>query len=199
MPNWIESVFKHFERLLRFVYPGALLLTLLYLSSPNFGCLKCLSYVNEIDKGIETNDLWPFLLVVTVAGIVIYYFQQLVITAFISIFTVKSGWQLEPDPDKLPWKCCRKLAGHCDGLIKTIIYRWYGEKLDSYFNYAWAINHAAFITSWLTLIFAFFIKTSDSIMDNISAIIIPSAILLLFGSIWHHLLLTRAQAKSYFK
>jgi hypothetical protein len=195
MPNWIESIFNNFERLLRWIYPGALFLLLLYLSNP-----KCLNYLEESDKYIWTNNLWLLIMLAIVAGIVIYFFQQLVVTAIISFFTVWSGWQIEPDPSKLRWKCCRKIAGHFNWWARTVTNRWkYPKRIDSYFNYAWGINHAAFITSWLTLTFFFFIKKDDSIMSTFpSWIIILATILLFLGSLIQHLWLTRAQAISYF-
>ncbi len=45
MQNWAESIFKNFERIIRWIYPGALFLSLLYLTSPN-----CLNFIREIGK-----------------------------------------------------------------------------------------------------------------------------------------------------
>lgn len=183
MQNWIDSIFRNFERILRWIYPGALFLSLLYLSSPN-----CLNFIKEV----EAVHSWLLLLFAVIAGCIIYLSQQ-VITQLFSLLITGSRWEWEPDHEKLHWGCCRYIA-RCffDPWADLTISRFKPQKhLDSWLNLAWARYHATFITAWLILIF-FFFKSSQSILSLIQPwIVFFFVAILLFGSILQFLWLTR--------
>lgn len=187
MQNWAESIFKNFERILRWIYPGALFLSLLYLTGSDI--------LNFIRK-IEPNHSWFFLvLVAAVAGFVIYLFQQQVIAQFISFFTMLSDWDKESDPSKLPWgKYCQKMAKHADKWVTATIARWNSpELLNPYLDYAFARYHATSITAWLTLLFLM-VKSPGSALSLIPLwVVILFAVSLLLGSIWEYLWLSRVK------
>ncbi len=124
-----EAIGKGFERILRWIYPGALFLVLLALSWPNF--------YGEI---IARPTVLIELIVIGVAGgFAAYLIQSNVLNQLISIITLALGWEinaLESGQDGP--KCLKCLADKFfDPWAKATKARWSTKNdINPYLDYA---------------------------------------------------------------
>jgi hypothetical protein len=192
MQDISEALGKNFERLLRWVYPGALFLVLLRMSRPE---------AFDAVAHDEPVNVWGLVVVGLVAGFVVYLIQSYVVNYFVLLlfqlknWDVNQGLQVAPPetPEREPrWVFLRPLARLFDRYAQAIRDRVnLSEPLVNYLNYAWAAFHAVFITGWLTLVF-FCVNDNQSVMDNVSAwYILPPAVLLLCGGLFTYAYLSR--------
>ena len=193
MVNLIDALGKSFERLLRWIYPGALFLVLLYLSSPP--CINVLTSINGIA------GVWGLVLVAVVAGMAVYIAQAYIFNQIVSLCFSPSGL-LHKKTKTLNRGKAKKLAKFADTWGEGAWRRW-GiqteqltdrhaiERLNGWLDYAWSAYHAGCITLWLTLTF-FCFSASNSILGSISPWIIwPFMGVLLVSLLWQYLILTR--------
>jgi hypothetical protein len=153
----VDSIFKNFERLLRWFYPGILLLILLPLSQ--------LNTIDEIQT-YSKDSFWLFMIVVFGIGAAIYLGQN-VLNQIISIITELTKWDvamnLDGDPDIIlygerrpPVKWLRWLAPFFDkqaGEIERKIARdKQSDNKSSLMDYLWGTYHATSITAWLLFV-----------------------------------------------
>ena len=192
MGDLIDSIGRNFQRLLRWVYPGALFLVLLRISSPDaFNHLACLNL------GI---GLWGLVVGGLVAGFVIYLFQGYFVSYIVTFIFIWAKWDvrqgLQVPAPKIREKC--KCIPYCvlhffDRMAVATRRRWNGsvpKGLGNYLDYAFAAYHAVMMTGWLTLVFVFVsIFNSDSVL-RWWILFIP-AILFLVGGIITYMLLGR--------
>ena len=131
MAKLVEVICKYFERLLRWVYPGALFLVLLLLSS-----------TSDSFKDLFLRENWLLILVVVTFGAVIYIFQSALINIIIGLLLIPCN------------KCRRWDSFLSDHYAKRILIRYPTKKsANEYLNYSWAFYHATSITAWLPLSF----------------------------------------------
>jgi hypothetical protein len=190
----IDSTSANLERILRWVYPGALFIGLLYASQPIF--LKAL-YSEIHTWGLVAGGL--------VVGSIVYLFQSYVVGYVITVplillkWDVRQGLQKEPKGETTkPCYCrrCRCIERFFDRMAEATRDRWSDkvpEKVNNYLNYAWATYKAVLITGWLTLFFYLFVdKEKGSILHNVECWWIPlAASLLIVGGLFTYLLLSR--------
>ena len=207
MPNLEEFIGKNFERVLRWIYPGALFVVLLYASHPG--------YFNGPDGLYAKIGLWGLVVGALVAGFIIYLFQAYVIGYIITVPFIFSGWDVrqrlpkkvkETNTERKPGiktklKCCReRTVSLFDTMARATRDRWSDEvppKLNNYQNYAWATYHAVLMTGWLTLFFYLSRnKSADSIFRDVPCwcVILPASLFIL-GGFFTYLLLTRIPPK----
>jgi hypothetical protein len=170
----IYSIGANFERLLRWVYPGALFLVLLRMSRPDvFNALACRNL------GI---GLWGLVVGGLVAGFVIYLFQGYVVSYIINVVFILLKWDVrqrlqcdhgerETESKKQPVSCVRWMLPLFDGMAAGTRERWSisdTQKLGNHLDYAWATYKVVLITGWLTIIF-FGINESGSVFSSATA------------------------------
>lgn len=191
MGGLVESLGRSFERLLRWLYPGALFLVLLYLSSR--------SVFNSIRR---VQDPWALVFVAIVAGMVTYLLQTYVVNQFISLlFDLPCLRLLSTDTEQLKGrpKCLAEGAARWgEPAWRRWGISWHErsdeqakERLNSWLDYSWSTYHAGFITVWLTLVF-FCNSDRGSFLSNISPWLVWGlAIPLIASLLWQYLILTR--------
>lgn len=187
MADLVDSIGRNFERLLRWVYPGAFFLVLLRLSNRS-------AYDNLLKVEPE---LWALVVAGIVAGVVVYLLQGYVLNMGLSILVTRIGWDVnarEGNENPSWWPTCLDRLAHLfDRIAQGTKRRWGGmnrQGLGNYLNYAWATYHATSITGWLTLVFYYFVKDDSSVLAKLPFWAIPfPAILLVLGSLltWCHL------------
>lgn len=144
MDKVVGSIAGTLERLLRWVYPGALFLILLYVSD------------REAFVGLQAVHWpWGLILLGLVAGFVVYLFQANIVTQALSLVALSNNWvanALVAPP--------REASPIFDGEARAILRRWghSRKRLNSYLDYSWAGYHATSITGWLPLAFLVFGK-----------------------------------------
>jgi hypothetical protein len=193
MGELIYAVGKNFERLLRWIYPGALFLVLLGMSKPD-----AFDHLAKLDDGI---GLWGLVIVGLVGGVVTYLVQGYVVGFALAIIFNLLRWDVNQglQVDVFAWstrpRCCpRGVERFFDRMAKATVNRQGGsvtESLGNYLNYAHGTYHAILITGWLTVVF-YGINEQGSVFSNISAwAVLPPAILLMLGGILWFAILTR--------
>jgi len=198
----IDSIGKNFERLLRWVYPGALFLVLLYASKPNF-----FKNLTSVDNAI---GIWGLVVGGLVAGVIVYLLQGYVVSYIINVAFMLLRWDVrqrlqcdhgerETESKKQPVSCVRWMLPLFDGMAAGTRERWSisdTQKLGNHLTYAWATYKAVLITGWLTIIF-FGINESGSVFSSATAwAVLPPAILLLLGGLFTYLILSRIPVKN---
>jgi hypothetical protein len=192
----IDSIGANFERILRWVYPGALFIVLLYASRP-------IVLENLHDK----IGIWGLVASGLVSGFVIYLFQGYVISQLITIFFILIKWDIRQGLQVDPYKSekgtnakpeTNPIVRLFDRMARATQERWSigdPQNLGNYLNYTWAIYHAVLMTGWLTL---FFYLTRKESADSIPIfqditwwwVVVPAS-LLIVGGLFTHLLLSR--------
>jgi len=149
MGDLIRAVDSSFQRLLRWVYPGGLLLVLLYIASEK----------DLIGWELQLSSL--LIVVVFFAGATLYLFQTTVINQIISTFATLTRLEKNAiDDNARPMRGFIAIANFFDKWAREAEIRWpphrgdiQRDDIQSFLNYRWAVYHATLITGWLTLIF----------------------------------------------
>jgi len=128
----IEVICKYFERLLRWVYPGAL-----------FWVLVLLSPVSGYFKDTFLINYWLIVLAVVTIGAIIYIVQSAIVNTIIGLILI------------LLSNRCKQWGNFLNSHYANRILNRYPtkDKANEYLNYAWAFYHATSITAWLPLSF----------------------------------------------
>lgn len=182
-----EFVARNFERLLRWAYPGLLFLVLLELSKRGT--------LGEVAHAVpQVGPLWTLGVTGLVAGSAVYLFQSYVVGEFFS-FLEFGLWEIDNHSRTLPFTDPNRQLSLVDRFALAVRRRWAGPHLDSWLNYAWATDHAAFITGWLPT--AFYIvnratKPDSSWLGSLAwwQVYAP-ALALIIGAVWVHARLNR--------
>ncbi len=145
-----EAIGKGFERVLRWLYPGALFLILLAVSWPDFYNLPI----------VTTYGLTAIIVVGLTAGFITYLVQAYVLKELLVWVTKLIRWDvtlLRLPPDPIRFCFLRWLAKTlCNPWAEAITKRWPTRKeLDGYLHYSFAAFHAMMITAWLPPLFRF--------------------------------------------
>lgn len=149
----VRAIDETFQRILRWVYPGGLVLTLLYIGNKAGNVCYLNNFINFNNLSIVQ------LIVVFIIGAFIYLFQAGVFNLIPSFITVKLNWNINAAGGSQTVKWLRSFAGHFDKWAISATKRWSGNdpkgtpRIDNYLNYAWSIYHSIAITSYITLIF----------------------------------------------
>lgn len=192
----IDTIFTHFERLLRWFYPGGLILVLLWMSRPtDFNRLADGATVGgAVVTTPSVDGPWDLIVGALIAGFAAYLIQHGVINQVMSLL-----WPpLVPEGDAGQGS----VGGKRSRVLEIIkIWHWLDRRLDrvaentrnrwsdglpknlqNYLNYAWGVHHAVMMTGWLTFVF-FFINDSDSFFDHAPdwSIYLVASLLLLGG------------------
>jgi len=213
MESIMEALGKGFERILRWIYPGALFLVLLFLSHP-----KSLKELLEISP---FSNEWEIIIVILIAGMVVYLIHALFLNQIISIPFLKSGLLHKSDMEllrdsgeKLNKKnYMKKLVPLVNAWIEPTICKFglnnealtkrERERFRSYLDYAWGTYHAASITLWLAIFFLI-VNEKDSKIDLLTHWGVPwffLAISIIFFFfflflLWEYLVLVRLDLRA---
>jgi hypothetical protein len=158
MSNSVGSLLDHFERILRWIYPGLLVLTLW----PG----KIGSIVGNMDY--RGDSFWPFFLVAIGIGAGIYLVQYSVVFQILNIKAQKIGWDVakytyDYDPNGLrPMPSTPfyyRMAQLFDPQVTEIERKIKrdeesGNKKSSMMDYQWGMYHAISITGFLLFSYA---------------------------------------------
>ena len=168
MPPLGDLLGKSLERLLRWVYPGVLLLGLLFLAD-----------INVFRKFDREFYVWVAVGFVWIAGFVIFTLQRFVVNEFITLLLDFRGWNSLPRANRrpfldgpFPWLC-----SYIDRLAKSSGDRFgqTGEtragKIGDYLNERWGISHAIAITAWLPWAVKPYAMPESPLLDNIPLLI----------------------------
>ena len=189
MQNSAEYLGRNFERLLRWVYPGALFLVLLRMSRP-----QAFKAVADVESG----NVWDLVVVGLAAGFVVYLLQGYVINQLISAVAQLLRWDVNVYPSDQPihCRCLRCLVRWVDPQARSIRRRYSTcESLNSYLDYAWGVYHALSITGWLTILF-FGIRAKGSVLASNGCwgwVVFGTALLLFIASLWAYAQLSRVR------
>ena len=198
MDNLVDSLGRSFERLLRWVYPGALFIVLLRLARPaDFETLATIKLAGD-------ESLWGLLVGGIVAGVIAYLLQGYVVNVVVSGVFIYLKWDVNVPFDRpqwvqrvLGWWGIRQVASEfahlVDAMARNSRRRW-ESKLSNWLDYVWGVHHATAVTGWLTLFFYLLWNEPESRFDRAAAweILAPSATLLL-AALFLHAVLVRVK------
>ncbi len=171
----IDVLGNSFERILRWIYPGVLIVVLAYWGKPS---LLCSVNIQGIDR------IWGLVLVALVTGFVAYILQNYVLCECIGTILKKMGF---PDHAEDGKNCfVTKADKNLDEAWRRFGHR--RDVMNSYLNYALGQFHAALMTGWLTIVF-WGISDAGSSLRNLPVLVV--AILILFASLWQYMVLSR--------
>jgi len=189
----VQSLGGNFERILRWIYPGALFLVLLRMSKPH--AFKSLATPNDI------GGPWELIIAGLVAGFAAYLIQAYALNHLVSLVFQVANWDINTglhvnvrSGAGQPKLGLERLAHLFDRHAQATWLRWGGnlpEGLSNYLSYGWATYHAVSMTGWLTLLF-FLKKDCDSAFAAVPSwqILLPAALMLL-GALWTYAHLSR--------
>ena len=141
MGELIDAIGRNFERLLRWAYPGGLLLFLIWAYSTSFGQEES-EFFNEL-KDLTGSSWWVIFAGTIFAGFAIYIIQNKMVSLLL-YWLFSNTW------------IKRKFT--CKAVVNMLRMRanlnpvWY----QGYPDYGWATYHATSITGLLVLIFSNF-------------------------------------------
>ena len=175
MGAFVEALDKGFDRILRFVYPGTLLVVLFHLFNPDLIC-----------KLQQTFSIWGVVVFAVVSGTAIFLVHFLVLNWLISIVFLTLGLLYE---DK-PRGCKARLADWADKWSVPTWHRWginrdrhVGlKRANNWLTLRWSYYHAACMTLWITMGFLFW--KGNWVLGLLPLLLLPC----LF---WEYLVLTR--------
>lgn len=142
MNNPFEFIGSNFERLLRWVYPGALFIVLLYATHPEF---------LQGEEGLYSKiGIWGLVTGGLVIGAVIYLFQSYVVGSVITVTFILLKWDVrqgiqrplaewETKEEEKPRYCLRYWLCLFDRMARAARERYSGnlhEKVGNYLDYA---------------------------------------------------------------
>jgi len=203
MGDIIRAIDESFQRLLRWVYPGFLILVLLYMSKP---CYFKFFISNQYmgSAGIIIGCL--------TLGVLAYIIQYSIIAQILNFISKACMWDPNlgrwPD-DNMISSCaigksrvrCKRIAKCFDmqaGPIEREIQKEQ-DKQDKYRNgnsslmdYRWAIYHATSLSGLLIFVF-WCIRSEHSILNQMNFWPILTAIILFIFSVLYYMLLSRVK------
>ncbi|MBI2328608.1 MAG: hypothetical protein HYU85_03080 [Chloroflexi bacterium] len=203
MGSFVDALGSGFERLLRWLYPGALFLVLLFLSNPTV--LPNISKpLFVLSKANEVVGIWQVGIVAIVAGMTTYLIHAYIFNQIISWWFCSVGLLHRKSEDLS--RIARNLAEFADHWTEPAWRRWGVssndqhalERFNNWLTYSWSTYHAGCITLWLTASF-FFINEDGSALDTFAksgGLLLPIGACLLFlafllSLLWQYLILTR--------
>jgi len=190
-----EIINRGFERLLRWLYPGALFLGLLYAGKPDQ--LTRLKGATEFPE-----QIWILLILGLGISAAIYLFQNYVLTQLLLHTLFRwLNWDVGAVTDKEKrsepkLSCMKWLADKVINHQADVIELQYRdpEKRQLYMDYCWGIFHAAFITVWLPFIFLVSSR-HETDLHSIGWLVAIAIFLLLIGSLYLYLRITRVRVR----
>ncbi len=205
MENFVDAIGTGFERILRWLYPGALFLVLLFLSNPSVFKI-ILTPLLAHNKNYESFAVWQLIIAGAVAGMAIYLIHYYIFNWIISLLITRSGLldRETRDLQGLP----ERLAQFAERWNEPTWRRW-GirqnrptrhtlERANNWLNYSWSTYHAGCITLYLAVLFSIF-KESSSVLGNwfigkgpwFYLGLVIFLVLFLKSLLWQYIILTR--------
>ena len=191
MPDLIGSLTREFERLVRWVYPGLLMLGLLHLGRPNlFDALV-----------VEEERLFSFMVIILVASFIVYglhrYVLHLVIIELLWWWRWHPGsWIADGEQQVEPRWPLRFISPFFDKRVEWIRLRFGkdGRVESGYLAYRWAVTHAMFMTAWLIPLTIGLAETNSTLaeLNRANGLRVVSGFLFL-AAVHQILLLSRAE------
>jgi len=189
----VEAFGKYFERFVRWIYPGMLLLLLFHLGRPDL--------LGQFRLGEE--GIFGLIVLIVIFSFIIYCIHRFVIHELILLFfccidhgslakLAKKNRKLSKDesgktsskarwiirvlkflvyPLHLLWQLFKASYGHYSNYCqkeKIFLKKRFGEDLSDYLIHRWAIAHAIGITGWL-LLFMYVLADDKSCLGNLGS------------------------------
>ena len=172
MGDLIRAIDQSFQRILRWFYPGFLLMTLFYMSKPN-----------DFRMVLTKIDLVPMLIVFLTLGALLFLLEHSVIheilCALRQLLFVKKGF-------------CKYRTNLAVKAKNSKGKEQCENRSNTYENYIWSVQRATLISS-LAIFFFLAIKDSSSIIGRTGYLFLILGIAMLIGSIYTYFILAKAQ------